>query len=42
VSGNQIDEQKWQDARLDVHLQKPLTIDAVLSVLEENAPRNSL
>lgn len=38
VSGNEIDEQKWQQATLNVHLQKPLTIDALLRILNSNEP----
>jgi CheY-like chemotaxis protein len=38
VSGNEVDEQKWQQATLNMHLQKPLTIDALLGILSPNQP----
>lgn len=34
VSGNDVDEQKWRESRLDRHLQKPLTVDSLLEILE--------
>ncbi len=37
VSGNQIDEQKWKEAAIDKHLQKPLTIDSLMGILEPQA-----
>lgn len=37
VSGLDIDHEKWREATFNVHLQKPLTIDAVLDLL--NAPQ---
>jgi CheY-like chemotaxis protein len=37
VSGNQIDEQKWKESTLDRHLQKPLTVDSLMGILEPQA-----
>jgi two-component system CheB/CheR fusion protein len=38
VSGNEIDQPKWQQATLDVHLQKPLSIEALLGILDAQQP----
>jgi len=33
VSGQEVDEQLWQHAGLDRHLQKPITIEALIDIL---------
>ena len=33
VSGNSLDEDKWRSAKIDRHLQKPLTIDSLMGIL---------
>jgi CheY-like chemotaxis protein len=39
VSGNALDEDKWRSAGIDRHLQKPLTIDSLMGILERQPQR---
>jgi CheY-like chemotaxis protein len=41
VSGNQIDEEKWKQSSLDRHLQKPLTVDSLMGILEPREVQRS-
>ena len=39
VSGNALDEERWRAAMIDRHLQKPLTLDSLLGILEREPQR---
>jgi len=38
VSGNDLDDDKWREATLDKHLQKPVTVDALVEILNAKEP----
>jgi two-component system CheB/CheR fusion protein len=38
VSGHEIDEAKWHEATLNMHLQKPVTVGALVEVLSAKEP----
>ncbi len=41
VSGNEIDEQRWKASNIDRHLQKPLTVDSLMGILEPQPQRST-
>ena len=41
VSGNEVDEDKWKESTIDKHLQKPLTVDSLMGILEPQEAERS-
>lgn len=40
VSGNEIDDAKWREATMNRHLQKPVTVDALVDILNVKEPHH--
>lgn len=38
VSGNDINDDKWREATMNKHLQKPVTVDALVDILNAKEP----